>query len=351
MKYIELFSGIGGFRNAADLISKDTKIKFINAGYSEIDSHALKTYECNYSLHGETKMMDITEFANNRNKINSLDDFDLILGGFPCQSFSLLGKRLGLDDERGKILFSIEKLVKTKKPEFIVLENVRNIKTHDKGNTLKEIKQFFTNLKYKYINFVILDSQNFGLPQKRVRVFFVCSKRKQNFELTEQAVIENFNSLRKTSLLRYNNVLDILEKHVETKYYLSKKIKHTILSDGTKNFKSKSQIDLDIARTLTATMVKLHRASQDNYYTDDFILKGLSHLNTPKEVLFDKPVRRLTPKEALLLQGFSETFYKKALLSGVSEYQLYKQAGNALSVNTGYALLHYLFVKLRLQDV
>ncbi len=350
MKYAELFSGIGGFRSAADHISSDTDVKFKCVGFSEIDQYALTTYCNNYKLNGETRMNDITKFAENKKQLKKMNDFDLLLGGFPCQSFSILGKKLGLEDVRGKILFSIDKLIKKKKPKFIVLENVRNIIQHDKGNTLNEILTFFKDHKYKYINYVILDSQNFGLPQKRARIFFVCSKKPLEIELTEAAIFENFKRIEHHSLNTYNSVLDILEKEVDQKYYLSEKIKHTILDGGSKNFWSNSQIDLDTARTLTATMVKWHRACQDNYYSDDYILKGESHKNTVKEELYKKPVRRLTPKEALQLQGFSKEFYLKAILSGVSEHQLYKQAGNALSVNTGYALLHYLFVNLKIQN-
>lgn len=350
MIYSELFSGIGGFRNAAEHISHDTDVKFKCVGFSEIDQYAITTYCNNYNLNGETRMQDITQFVEDPEKLNLMDDFDLLLGGFPCQSFSLLGKKLGLEDERGKILFSIDKLLKKKEPEFIVLENVRNIIRHDNGKTLNIILEFFKDHKYQFIKYVILDTQKFGLPQRRARIFFVCSKRPLDIEITEEAIVENFNSIKNHSLYTYNNVLEILDKEVDKKYYLSEKIKHTILDGGTKNFWSKSQIDLDVARTLTATMVKMHRACQDNYYSDDFIQNGQSHKNTSKEILFTKPVRRLTPKEALLLQGFNETFYHNAITAGVSEHQLYKQAGNALSVNTGYALLHYLFVHLKIQD-
>lgn len=351
MKYAELFSGIGGFRNAAERISQDTEVQFKCIGFSEIDKYAISTYSCNYELNGEIPMHDITQFVEDNKKLKKMERFDLLLGGFPCQSFSLLGKKLGLEDERGKILFSIDKLLTKKKPKFIVLENVRNIIQHDKGNTLNQILQYFKDHKYKYVNYVILDSQNFGLPQKRARIFFVCSKKKLNIDLSERSIIENFEQLKNHSLNTYRNVLCVLDKVVDKKYYLSEKIKHTILDGGSKNFWSKSQIDLDIARTLTATMVKMHRASQDNYYSDDFILRGKSHKDTAKEILFKKPVRRLTPKEALQLQGFSKTFYHNAIAAGVSEHQLYKQAGNALSVNTGYALLHYLFVHLKIQNI
>lgn len=350
MKYAELFSGIGGFRNAAEHISNDTNVKLMCVGFSEIDQYALATYKSNYELNGEIGMQDITKFVEDKKQMKQMDEIDLLLGGFPCQSFSLLGKKLGLEDERGKILFSIDKLLRKKKPKFIVLENVRNIIRHDKGNTLDEILKFFREYQYKFTNYVILDTQNFGLPQKRSRIFFVCSKKRLDIELTESAILDNFWKIKNHSLKIYNNVLDILEKEVDRKYYLSERVKHTILEDGSKNFWSKSQIDLDIARTLTATMVKWHRACQDNYYSDDFILKGISHKDTTKIILFKKPVRRLTPKEALMLQGFSKKFYYNAISAGVSEHQLLKQAGNALSVNTGYALLHYLFVHLKIQD-
>jgi DNA (cytosine-5)-methyltransferase 1 len=350
MKYLELFSGIGGFRKAAEHLSKDTDIHFKCVGFSEIDSFALITYNANYKLNGEVRMNNITDFTAQNNNIKKLDDFELLLGGFPCQAFSLLGKQLGLEDERGRILFSIHKLLEIKKPQFIVLENVRNIVRHDKGNTLNEILNFFSENGYDYTKTVILDTQKFGLPQRRSRIFFVCSRKLIDLELTEQAVIDNFNNIKKHSLLIFNNVLDILASKADKKYYLSEKVKHTILADGSKNFWSKSQIDLEIARTLTATMVKWHRACQDNYYSNDFILKGKSHKDTTKEKLMKKPIRRLTPTEAFKLQGFDDVFFNNAVNAGVSNNQLYKQAGNALSVNTGYALLHYLFVNCKIQD-
>ena len=351
MKYIELFSGIGGFRKAAELITQDTGINMDCVAFSEIDTYALKSYESNYQLNGEVRMNNIVEFASEKEKIEQLDNFDLLLGGFPCQAFSLLGKQLGLEDERGKILFSIHELLAGKNPEFVVLENVRNILKHDKGETLNKILDFFRGHGYRYVNYVLLDTQNFGLPQKRARVFFVCSKKELNIDLSEDAIVNNFRAINNHSLNIYEDVLEILDKKVDDKYYLSEKIKHTILADGSKNFKSRSQIDLSIARTLTATMVKMHRACQDNYYSDDFILKNHSHKDTSKEVLYKKPVRRLTPWEALKLQGFDKKFYESAITSKVSEHQLYKQAGNALSVNTGYALLHYLFVECKIQDI
>ena len=142
---------------------------------------------------------------------------------------------------------------------------------------------------------------------------------------------------------------NLLEKSVDEKYYLSERIKPTILSNGSKNFKSKSEINQLIARPLTATMVKMHRACQDNYYSDEF----LNHPNPSKYLEKDIPkdeqakhrIRKLTPLEALRLQGFDEDFCLNASKAGVSNHQLYKQAGNAVSVNTVYSIIHYLVKK------
>lgn len=345
MKYLEIFAGIGGFRKAIETLQKDFKLNFKCVGFSEIDSYALKNYSANFCLNGEVRMNDITEFVQSEENITNLPDFNLMVGGFPCQAFSLIGKKMGFNDSRGSILFSVEEILKIKQPSLIVLENVRHIEKHNNGDTLKHILSFFQENGYQFTKTVVLDTQKFGLPQRRRRIFIVCSKEKLDLNLTEEEIVKNFNSIEKKSLLKFDNVLDVLDRSVDKKYYLSERIKHTILADGSKNYRGKSQIDLNIARTLTATMVKMHRACQDNYYSDDFIQKGISHKETEKQILLKTPVRKLTPKEALNLQGFDDIFFQNAIQAGVSDHQLYKQAGNALSVNTGYALLHYLFVK------
>lgn len=350
MKYIEIFAGIGGFRKAIENLQKDSKLKFKCMAFSENDPYALKSYSSNFSLNGEVRMNDITAFVEKQENIENLPDFDLMIGGFPCQAFSLIGKKLGFEDKRGSILFSVEEILKAKQPSFIILENVRHIQKHNNGETLAHILNFFKTIGYNFIETVVLDTQKFDLPQRRNRLFIVCSKKQLNIPLTEESIVKNFQEIKQKSLLSFNNVLQILDKKVDKKYYLSEKIKHTILANGSKNYVGNSQIDLDLARTLTATMVKMHRACQDNYYSDDFILNGISHKETSKEILYKIPVRKLTPKEALNLQGFDNDFCQNALQAGVSEHQLYKQAGNALSVNTGYALLHYLFVKHQIQN-
>ena len=345
MNYIEIFSGIGGFRRALELLNQDFNTRFHCNAFSEIDQFAVSNYQANYNLNGEIRMGDINSFASEEKAIETIPDFNLLVGGFPCQTFSLMGKRAGMEDERGKVLFSVDKILKAKKPEFIILENVRNLAVVNKGETLSYIKQFFRDHDYKHVTHVLLDTQRYGLPQRRARIFIICSRRKPLPEISEELVTANFNQIASHSLCTYNNVLDILEKNVDPKYTIRPKTKKIILADGSKNFWSKSEIDLPIARTLTASMAKMHRACQDNYYSEEYIQHGISNQGVPKEVIMEKPIRRLTPEEALKLQGFTDEFCLKAREAEISDTQLYKQAGNALSVNTAYALLHYFFVK------
>lgn len=136
-----------------------------------------------------------------------------------------------------------------------------------------------------------------------------------------------------------------MDREVDDKYYLSEKIKPTILADGSSGFKANSDIDQVIARTLTATMHKMHRACQDNYYSDRFILSnGEDRPSTymTKEQLAQLRIRKLTPKEAFMLQGFPDDFSANATEARVANGAQYKQAGNAVSVNTIYAVLYYL---------
>lgn len=350
MKHLELFAGIGGFRMAFDILAKDQRLPMRCVGYSEIDTFANKTYTANYDTKGEEILGDIVSFTSDKKNINNLPDFDILTGGFPCQSFSMMGKKKGFDDVRGNVFFNILEILKIKKPKFVLLENVKNLITHDKGNTIKIIQEEIKNIGYKNVFYCVLNTEKFGLAQKRNRVFIFATTEDlaQNFEFSEEKILENFKNI-KTSLLNQKNTLDILEKEVEEKYYLSETLKPTILANGSKNFQSKSEINQLVARPLTATMVKMHRACQDNYFSYEFLNSEnpLEYLKQEfsKEEQAKHRIRKLTPHEAFLLQGFDKKFVDNAIKNGVSNHQLYKQAGNAVSVNAVYAVLHYLFIK------
>jgi DNA (cytosine-5)-methyltransferase 1 len=354
IRHLELFAGIGGFRKAIDLYAKDNNLISKCIGFSEIDKYANLTYKANYDTSGEIELGDIQEFASKVENIGGLQDFDLLTGGFPCQAFSMMGKQLGFEDKRGNLFYSIIEILKVKQPKYVLLENVRNLKSHDNGETYCEIVRSLEEDAGYNVSSDIFNTADFGLPQTRRRIFIFAARKdlsgdfKKNEFLTNK-IFENSLKLNgSTSLHKYDSVLDgLLEKNVDKKYYLSEKIKPTILSNGSKNFKSNSEINKLIARPLTATMVKMHRACQDNYYSDDFInsKNPLKYLEAQfsKEDQAKHNIRKLTPLEALKLQGFNEEFLINAQKERVSNHQLYKQAGNAVSVNTVYSILHYLF--------
>lgn len=355
IKHLELFAGIGGFRRAFELLEGDSKIKMRCVGFSEIDQWAKKTYCANYNTNGSIDMDDIVSFVASKKRISSLPDFDILTGGFPCQAFSMMGKKQGFQDMRGNVFFQILEILEYKKPKFILLENVRNLISHNKGKTFDTVLESLKKVGYKFIYYDIFNTADFGLAQTRNRVYIFASRYQlpKNFKFSSKDIANTFSGvISKTSLMQQKTVLDVLDQDVDDKYYLSDALKATILSDGTKKFKSKSEINLLTARPLTATMVKMHRACQDNYYSKAFLQDPQAYMSSKheKESILAEDIRKLTPKEALALQGFDAEFYKKAS-SIVSNHQLYKQAGNAASVNTVYAILWYLFIAVGLEGV
>ena len=353
MNHLELFSGIGGFRRAFDLITHDGFMDVDSIGYSEIDANALKTYRAVYEIaDDEMDIGDIVEFTSNRNNLEDLPDFELLTGGFPCQPFSMMGAQQGFDEDRGQLFFRIMDILRERMPRFVLLENVKNLFTHDKGRTYKRIKSELESLGYHVIS-GIFNTADFHLPQKRNRVliFATLDPIPSYFVFDNDSVKQTFDRvLPDTTVFHYASVAELLEQNVDPKYFLSDRIKPTILSDGTAGYRSRSEINQDIARPLTASMHKMHRACQDNYYSQDYIEThgrvNIARTHT-KEEIARFPIRRITPEEAFALQGFPPHFASLARNAGVSDGALYKQAGNAVSVNTIYAVVYYLFVQNR----
>lgn len=349
MKHLELFAGIGGFRRATDLLSIDDVMNFESVGFSEIDPKAITTYKSNFDTSNDVEIGDIVSFTENENNIVSLPDFNFLSGGFPCQTFSMMGKQAGFAEERGQMFFRIIDILKIKRPKYVLLENVKNLRTHDKGRTIEEIKKQLEHLGYK-VFYDVFNSSDFHLPQTRNRllIFATTARLPKKFIFDSKSVAECFDKVYKNlSVFNYTSTVEILSQEVDSKYFLSERIKPTLLADGSANFKSNSEINLTIARPLTATMHKMHRACQDNYYSQDFIeSRGVINpaKTHSKEELAKLPIRKLTPEEAFLLQGFPSSFATNARAQKVSDGALYKQAGNAVSINTIYAALYYLIV-------
>lgn len=348
MKHLELFAGIGGFRHALDLIQQDMSVPMECVGFSEIDKNARSTYCANFHpTDVEVDIGDIVSFTADKKKIKNLPNFELLTGGFPCQTFSMMGSQLGFQDEdRGQMFFRILDILKVKKPKYILLENVKNLFNHDKGNTFRVIKSCLEDLGYT-IYYDIFNSCDFHLAQTRNRVYIlgIRGNQKKSIDFSAEAIKAHFDKVyQQTSVEKQESVLDVLEQSVSAKYNLSERIKPTILSDGSGSFKSNSEINQDPARPLTATMHKMHRACQDNYYSLGFIQsRGNDNpaTNLSKEELCRLDIRKLTPREAMMLQGFPASWSLNAQNADVSEGALYKQAGNAVSVNVVYAIMHY----------
>lgn len=303
---VSLFSGIGGL-----------DLGFINAGFNiiwanDFDKYAVQSYKENI----DTNIV----FGDINEVYKEIPEHDILIAGFPCQPFSLMGKQLGFEDERGTLFFTIEQIIKLhdKKPKVLVLENVKNLLTHNDGKTFKKMKNILESEGYT-VYAEVLDTKDYGLPQTRRRVFVIACLNK--------SFGENINKFKYPSKIKLNKtVYDLLDKDVDKKYFLSYKILPTILSGGSGNYYSKSKIGLEIARPLTATMHKMHRANQDNYYED---FKSRARFSDD-----DKPissVRRLTPNECRKLQGFPSDWKYV-----VSDTQLYRQFGNAVSVDVSY---------------
>lgn len=312
LKTVSLFAGAGGL-----------DLGFLNAGFdiiwsNDIDKYAVESYRENIGQH--IVLGDINEL------IDEIPSHDVLIGGFPCQPFSMMGDQLGFDDDRGTLFFTIEQIVRIHRPKIIVLENVKNLETHDSGKTFEKMKNILSNKLLDQngegyeVYHKVLNSADYGIPQTRRRVFVVAFDRsfmKENdvkFEFPEPIKLEV-------------TLKDILDLKVDKKYFLSEKILPTILSPGTGKYYSKPEIDLKIARPLCATMHKMHRASQDNYVTDD-ISRATFEDSEEKRI---SNIRRLTPNECRKLQGFPSEWNFV-----VSDTQSYRQFGNAVTVDVAY---------------
>ena len=192
LKFIDLFAGIGGFHQA--MVSYGAKCVFA----SEWDKNATQTYEANYNI---KPYGDITEINE-----KDIPEHDVLCGGFPCQAFSVSGRQKGFDDSRGTLFFDIVRIAKYHKPKLIFLENVKNFEIHNGGNTLKVVVRTLSELGYE-VSYKILNASNFGLPQNRKRIFFVCFRK--------DIVLDKFEFPNPTN--EKVSLIDILEKDADAK--------------------------------------------------------------------------------------------------------------------------------------
>lgn len=278
------------------------------------------SYLANYNMDESRFFQDIRLFDGTKFKNENLD---ILVGGSPCQSFSIVGDKFGLEDARGTLFYDYARIVNETQPKVFLYENVRGLYTHDKGNTWKGMKKIFDDIGYTTYD-TILDAKDFGIPQTRRRLFVVGFKSSTDFsfpapiDLAYTAQDFLLDSL-KFGNFTFNEKGLILQKQkgsYDPKYFLSPKLEAYVMKSGTKTFYQKPEIDLQVARTVLATMGNRHRAGIDNYYT------------------VNKKIRMLTEREAHRLMGFTDD-YKIV----VSRAQAYKQAGNSIVVDVLMALI------------
>jgi DNA (cytosine-5)-methyltransferase 1 len=293
-KYIDLFCGIGGFRYAMESAAKKNRVKSECVFSSDIDTYCQDSYEANF---GERPLGDISQ-------VNAKDipDHDILLAGFPCQPFSIIGQMRGFSDTRGTLFFEIARILAEKKPQAFVLENVKLLVGHNKGQTIKTIIQVLELLDYK-VNYRVLNALNFGLPQKRERVFIVGLRNGASFSWSKREVARK-------------PLDDILEEHVNKKYFVSERIKN-------KRFAKKS-------RTAETTIWHENKAGNISTYPYSCALRAGASYN----YLLVNGERRLTEREMLRLQGFPESF---KITHGYAQTR--KQAGNSLPIPIAEAVI------------
>lgn len=349
-------------QNKLESFAGDWKARkhYVDSLYSGLERrNKVKTsYIANYNIDDDDFHWNVA-FLDGKQYTNKVD---LFVGGSPCQSFSFVGKQRGLDDTRGTLFYEYARLIDEIRPKVFIYENVRAVISHDKGKTWEKMQQVFNELDYQF-SWKILNARDYGVPQNRERLFVVGFRNdlrlKQEFSFPKPVILEKkmqdylldnapggyflpekgveFVISEKNLSKRFTQIdgevqlcqkknqqfnwhgdfvfqseEDAEKNHIPDleKYYLSEKVRKYVLSTGTKNFYSKPEVDLEVARPLLTTMHKMHRAGVDNYVTTDGRL------------------RKLTPRECLRLMGFSDSF--KIV---VSDTAMYQQAGNSIVVD------------------
>lgn len=303
--FIDFCAGIGGGRLGLE------KNGFKCLGYSEIKSDSIITYK-RFFGNNEINFGDLTKV-----NCNDLPNFELLIAGFPCQSFSINGKRKGFDDERGKIIFFLSEILKNKKIKYFILENVKGLVNLNKGESLKQILELLDAAGYN-VNYAVLNSLDYGLPQSRERVYFVGIRKdlkfnkydfpkkiEQNFDLKNYFIEEKEDYIIEKNSERWKTLI----KQINNKYNKGK---------------------IEITDLLSKELLIVDTRQSDIRFYNGYIptlrsgRSGICYVRNGK-------LRKLSGKESLLFQGFSDCDITK--ISNISDMKLLQQTGNAMSVN------------------
>jgi len=343
MKYFSMFSGIGGF----ELGIRKAHPFWEGIGYSEIDKYAIQIYEKHFGGH--------KNYGNARDiKWEEIPDFDLLVGGFPCQAFSIAGKRRGFEDVRGTLFFEIARILKAKKPSYFLLENVKGLLNHDKGKTFSVIIQTLDELGYDF-EWMVLNSKFFGVPQNRERVFFIGSLRGKSrreilpFRETNEKIdaakeiIKDCNASQCNSVINPKGIFPTITScthgyaNPSISCFQRSKAQHSRIYNAkgiSPTLAGASKLSGDCTpKIVTRQPLKYINRNQKNiegdwaYTVDSCNTGGIN----------DGRIRRLTPIECERLQGFPDGWTE-----GLSDTQRYKCLGNAVTVNVIEAIVKHL---------
>ena len=307
-KFIDLFAGIGGFRIAMQ--SLGGKCVFT----SEWDEQAKKTYEANF---GEVPFGDITK---EETKKFIPDGFDVLCAGFPCQAFSIAGKRGGFEDTRGTLFFDVAEIIKRKQPKAIFLENVKGLFNHDKGKTLKTILNVLReDLGYYVPDPQVLNAKDFGVPQNRERIFIVGFRGDLGIDSFEYPKPTNKNAT-------FEDVKE--ENPVSVKYYLSNTYLNTLVNHKKRHESKGNGFGYEIIPDDgTANAVVCGGMGRERNLVYDDRIEDFTPVTHIKGEVNRQGIRKMTPREWARLQGFPDNF-----IIPVADASAYKQFGNSVAV-------------------
>ncbi len=337
--FYDFFAGIGGFKLAADQVkSKQFSLKHI--GYCEIDPVARQVYDKAHNTANKVQCIDdITKVKTLKNPSGTeLVPFDILFGGFPCQSFSNIGYRKGMNDERGQLFYNILDVIEMYSPKFFVLENVQKLSTIKKGDLLSEMSLALEERgKGYHLHVWDLNASDYGLPQKRKRLFF-CGVRK---DISDKKIIDEPVKIDLNSA-EYPTTWHLLEKgNVDERHLIPTKTRETVLYKNPK-WQGNVTIDNELARPLTASMSKWHRANQDNYFSLSYIKSNNPKIR-PVVDLKTEPIRRITPLEGFRIQGFPDSLAEITNALNISFSSQYRLIGNAVPVTLANKVIkHFL---------
>lgn len=298
-KFIDLFAGIGGFRLALE--SFGAKCVYSN----EWDRFAQETYQMNF---GDTPEGDITQVDE-----TSIPDHDILCAGFPCQPFSISGKQYGFEDSRGTLFFDVARIVKEKRPKVVFLENVKNFATHDGGKTIRVVKNTMLELGYSF-QFRVLNPINYGIPQKRERVYMVCFRNDIERELFVFPQPFKLNRFVENFLLPDNEVRDLIVNRTDL-----------VLND-------KVNINYNAPSTIRVGTVGKGGQGERIYSPKGIAItlsaNGGGVFAKTGGYLINGQTRRLHPRECARIMGFPDSFKLHPNMN-----QAYKQLGNSVVVD------------------